>query len=182
MATSESFEVAKVFRRSSDGPDQNPDYFQVERVLVPFCQSCRERHESEVRKFSPGERFWMACRGREALGVPGYGVLGLLFLFVCTRRPEPILLGVVAVFALLVWYSYRTAYRTSEHLAIPPATSVTSAFDFTDIKGRHSNREHRTLFLRNDLFADALAGRNLPRLWTEEDEVKRQKDWRRFFR
>jgi len=181
-ATSESLEVAKVFRRVTEGPDAPPDTFVVERANVPFCQTCMARHESEVHKISPRERFWMTCRGREALGVPGYGALGLLVLFAWARSPNSILLGVAALFGLLVWYSYRTAYRTSEHLAIPPPTSVTSAFDFSDTLGRHSHREHRTLILRNNYFADALAARNPDRLWTPEDEEKLQSSGWRFFR
>jgi hypothetical protein len=178
-ATSESLDVAKVFRRTSAGPDANPDSFVVEHTAVPFCPPCMARHESEVRKVSAAERFWMTCRVREAW--PGYGVLALLMLYAYVRQPSAILLGVAALFGLLVWYSYRTGYRDSEHLAIPSATSVTSAFDFTDIHARHSNREHRTLILRNDLFADALAARNPARLWTAEDEAKLQSGWR-FFR
>jgi hypothetical protein len=181
-ATSEFLDVAKVFRHVATGPDANPDSFVVEHAAVPFCQTCIERHESEVRKVSAAERFWMTCRGREALGVPGYGVLALLMLYAYARRPSAIVLGLGALFGLLVWYSYRTAYRSSEHLAIPPATSITTAFDFTDVHARQSNREHRTLILRNDLFADNLAARNATRLWTADDEAKFKSDWRRFFR
>ena len=181
-ATSELLDVAKVFRRVSTGPDANPDAFVVEHARVPVCQPCMSRHAGEVRKVSTAERLWITCRGREAGGVPAYGVLGLLMLYAYSRRPSLIFLGLAALFGLLVWYSYRTAYRDSEHLATPPPTSVTSAFDFSDVQARHSKREHRTLILRNDLFADALATRNPASFWTAEDEAKYKSDWRRFFR
>src|SRR5690242_4385737 len=35
-ATSESLDVAKVFRRVSSGPDANPDTFVVEHAVAPF--------------------------------------------------------------------------------------------------------------------------------------------------
>jgi len=124
----------------------------------------------------------MTCRGREALGVPSWAVLALLALYAFLRRPHVFFLGLAVVFGLLIRYSYLTAYRDSEHLAIPPATSITSAFDFTDVHARYKNREHRTLFLRNDLFADNLVARNPASLWTPEDDAKHQSGWQRFFR
>jgi hypothetical protein len=178
-ATSESLDVAKVFRRVSD---DGPDSFALERAMVPFCPPCIMQHDNEVRKVSPSERLWMTCRGREALGVPAFAVLGLLMLYAEGRRPHPIFLGLAALFGCLAWYSYRTAYRDSERFAIPPLTSVTSAFDFTDTRARLFEREHRTLILRNDTFADSLIARNPTRLWTADDQAKSQAGWRRFFR
>jgi hypothetical protein len=181
-ATSESLDVAKVFRRVDTGPDANPDWFVVERAMVPFCPPCMAQHQNEVRKVTPWERLWMTCRGHNAMGVPAFAVMGLLMLFAASIRPSLIFFGLAALFGLGAWYSYRTAYNDSEHLAVPPPTSITSAFDFTDVHSRVSNREHRTLILRNDLFADALIARNPGRLWTADDQAKKDADWRRFFR
>jgi len=181
-ATSESLDVARVFRRSDPGPDSGPDTFVVEHVMVPFCPPCMAQHESEVKKVTPSRRFWMTWRGKEALGMPAYASLALMMLYAASRRPNLLIFGMAALFGLGVWYSYRVAYRDSERFAVPPPTSVDSAFDFTDVHRRVAQREHRTLMLRNHTFADALVARNPGRLWTGEDEAKSQSDWRRFFR
>jgi hypothetical protein len=181
-ATSESLDVARVFHRYDPDSDSGPDSYVVEHVLVPFCPPCMMQHDHEVRKVTPSERFWITWRGKEAMGIAGYGVMTGLLLFMFSLRPNVLIFGLAALFGLGVWYSYRVSYRDSERFAVPPATSIDSAFDFTDVHRRVAKREHRTLMLRNNIFADALVARNPGNLWTDEDEAKSRSDWRRFFR
>jgi hypothetical protein len=167
-ATSESFEVAKVFRRAEQSSGSSPGPIVVKRVIVPFCPPCTAQHQSEVQTMTGSERFRLALRARSALGVPVFAVLALLVLYVASRRasPSPILFGLAALFAFLAWASYRAAYRETEYRAVPPATSVTSAFDFTDDPSKLFERERHTLKLRNPVFAEALVARNTERIRT----------------
>jgi len=181
-ATSESLEVARGFRRAGKSGDSSSDRFVIARVWVPFCPPCTMQHLAEVRPIEPFQRLLLACRARSALGAPAFGALAVLAAYMATRSVSSTLpLALTALFVLLSWVSVRVAYAETEHLAVPPPTSVTSAFDFTDDQSGLFEREHRTVTLRNAVFADAFLLRNTTRIWNPENPANRKGGWRRFF-
>jgi hypothetical protein len=175
-ATSESLEVAKVFRHVDASNDGSPDTFSMARVMVPFCPPCAAQHRSELRQVTSFRRFAMTLHGRSMLSAIGLGAIALSIVFMTTRSTSATLLlwSVAALFGLLAWVCVRAAYSETEHLATPPPTSISSAFDFTDDHAQRFEREHRTVTLRNPTFADAFLARNGSHVWNPEDPANRK--------
>ena len=175
-ATSESLEVAKVFRHVDKSNDNSPDRFSVARVMVPFCPPCMAQHRSELRQVTPFQRFAMTLHGRSMVCALGLGAIALSIVFITTRSTSATLLlwSLAALFGLLAWVCVRAAYSETEHLATPPPTSISSAFDFTDDHAQPLEREHRTVTLRNPTFADAFLARNSSHVWNPEDPANRK--------
>jgi hypothetical protein len=174
-ATSESLEVAKVFRHV-DTSNDSPDTFSIVRVMVPFCPPCEAQHKNELRPVPSFERFAMTLHGRSMLSAFGLGAIALLIVFMTARSTSATLLlwSLAALFGLLAWVCVRAAYSETEHLATPPPTSISSAFDFTDDHAQLFEGEHRTVTLRNPTFADAFVARNSIHIWNPEDPVHRK--------
>src|SRR5262245_31204268 len=84
-ATSESLEVARVFRRVEKSGDSSSDRLVIARVWVPFCPPCTRQHLAEVRPIEPLQRLLLACRARSALGAPAFGALAVLAAYMATR-------------------------------------------------------------------------------------------------
>ena len=175
-ATSESLEVAKVFRHVDESGESAPDTFSIGRVAVPFCPPCTAQHLSEVQPIAGSRRFLTMFRGRSAGEGLGLGAIMLFVLFLMTRSPSRSLLlpGIAAVLGFLSWICFRAAYRETEHLATPPPTSITSAFDFSEDHAKLFEREHRTVTLRNPTFADVFLARNTTRVWNAEDPANQK--------
>jgi hypothetical protein len=175
-ATSESLDVAKVFRHVDNSGQSAPDTYAIARAMVPFCPPCTARHHSEVRQIAPFQRFLLTLRARSMLSALGFGPITLLIVYMALRNASATLLlcGLAALFGVLTWACIRAAYRETEHLAIPPPTSITSAFDFTDDHAKLFEREHRTVTLRNPAFADAFLARNTTHVWNPEDPANRK--------
>jgi len=175
-ATSESLPVAKVFRRVDESGKSASDRFAIARASVPFCPPCTARHQHEVRVTTPAQRFGMLWRGRNSRSGLGLGGIALLIVFMATRSVSGswLMWGIAAFFAGLSALCIWAGYYETEYLAIPPPTSVTSAFDLTDNRAGLLEREHRTLFLRNPLFAEAFRARNTAQVWNPDDAAKRR--------
>lgn len=175
-ATSELLDVAKVFRRVDNSGESRPDRFVISRTTVPFCPPCLAQHQSETRQITPFQRFLLIFRSDSARSALGLGAIGLLVVFMAVRSVSGTLLlsGIAALFGLVCWACIWAGYRETEHLAIPPPTSITSAFDFTDDHAKLFEREHCAVTLRNSTFAEAFLARNTARIWNPEDPVNQR--------
>jgi hypothetical protein len=178
-ATSESLEVAKAFGRLDESAEQRTDTYAIVRVKVPFCPPCTAQHQIEVRQITPLQRFFLSLRSGIIIAGLGAGCVALFLAYQWARRSsvnsaDLMLLGLAAFFGLISWGIILYAYRASEHLAIPPPTSVTSAFHFTDDHAGPLAREHRTVTLRNPTFADAFLARNATRVWNPNEPANQK--------
>jgi hypothetical protein len=179
-AASEHLRIDKVFEVNySDSPRS----YTINSVAVLFCPRCIEIHWREVRKFSVLERLVMCLHAGEMLAGLCSGAFATFLVFEAIRRgrggPDAVLAGVAAVFAGISYLSYRHAYGETQHLAVPPLTSVTGSFDFTGVGGDLYDGPRRTYTLRNSAFRDAFVLLNRELTWNPGSPQARQAESKR---
>lgn len=167
--TSERLLVEKVFeRRDSDSPTA----YSIARVNVPFCPTCIRRHREEVKPVTPLARLLLCFRSGTGVGGAFSAAFGLWlfpkFLPRMLRGDLTNLLvfsAIPGLFFLIAYGCFRAAWDETEHLAVIPATSITSAFDYSDNCAQTFDVERRIYTLRNERFAQAMLEANRDRVW-----------------
>jgi hypothetical protein len=162
--------IEKVFRRDG-GVDSGVTYV-VTAVRVPFCPACIARHQVEAVTVSPLQRVLLCFRQPVIISALTMGVLAL---YLAPRAIDAvssadgagglIFLGIVLLFSLIAAASGFAAFDQSRRHAVVPATSVTSAFDYSDDQSELFDRERRTYRLGNPAFAEAFLHANQHRQW-----------------
>ena len=176
-AARERLRVRKVFRRKSY---RRPWRYFIAEVRVPFCSACIARHESEVERMSTPRRLLTALLSVEALGAlfcGGFALFVALKILAPMGQGEPLfapVLGGVLFFAVIALIQARLAWTRTERFAIPPQTSVTRAFDFSDDVSDALDAEQRRVYaIRNPAFAEAFAALNRGRVWIPDAKAER---------
>lgn len=129
--------VRKVFARHHD---ESPTTYVVQRIAVPFCAPCIARHRAEEETQTRAEQL-----RRALLSEMGFAALfpGAAALFVWAKLALPAVArgdaveiavfgGVGALFALISLACARAAWHRTARERVPPQTSVTRAFDYSD--------------------------------------------------
>ncbi len=167
--TGERLLVEKVFeRRDSDSSTS----YSIARVNVPLCPTCLKLHRGEVKPVAPLTRLLLRFRSSTAIGGAFSGAFGLwLFPKLLPRMLSGDLTtllmfsAVLGFFFLIAYGCFRAAWDETEHFAVTPATSITSAFDYSDNCAQTFDVERRIYTLRNERFAQAMLEANRERVW-----------------
>ena len=131
---SRTITVRKVFRRTYH--DSSPD-FDIEGVVVPYCERCIAAHEEQARTLRLSWTQWLVVSLASGLTIAALGSAFMAILFLpdalrdLTHPRFPVLLVVVGCFALIAYGSLATAWSNNAHRRVPPQTSITRAFDFS---------------------------------------------------
>jgi len=172
---SRKLEVPKVFRRTySDAPTS----YSVESVVAPYCNRCIAHHEHEERKLSWPQR--LAVSLASGLTISAFGSVFMASVFLpdalreLTRPGFPWLLVVVAFFALLAYGSLAAAWQQTAHRRVPPQTSITRAFDFSESHAELFDEPRSTYSIRNREFAAAFTALNRERIWNPHSPKARR--------
>jgi hypothetical protein len=132
---------SKVFRRVLDS--ESPNSYVIASASVPFCDPCIAQHRADT----PTPNFWSTLLSSFGGGgdMIGAVVLGLAAAFTGYNAIAELLHLRLLNFALLSMLTlviglfargqYRFAWQDTEYLRVPPQTSVTLAFDFSDSTG-----------------------------------------------
>lgn len=128
---------SKAFARS--GGSDTPNTTVVLSAEVPFCDTCIARHRGEAHTpgplsvllsgFASGEMIGAVALAAAALFTAYLALEKLLRLNVSHAVP---MLVLAAFFGLLARFQARQAWRDTGHCRLPPQSSVTQAFDFSD--------------------------------------------------
>jgi hypothetical protein len=152
------FYIQKVFERHHD---ESPTTHTVESVAVPFCPVCLAAHRRELQTVPPLTRIGMMYKSGVMIGATCQAALALFFL----TRGSFVTSAVAAFFFALAAVCARIAFNQTRHLAVPPATTMSSAFDIGDDRSEMFEPERRFYTLRNAQFADAFIAVNRERIW-----------------
>ncbi len=176
-AARERVRVRKVFRRTSR---HRPTRYFIAEARVPFCPACIARHESEVERMSAPRRLLTALVSFEALGAltcGGFALFVALKILSPMGEGDPLgvpILGLMLLFATVALVQARLAWTRTERFAIPPQTSVTRAFDFSDDVSDVLDSEQRRVYaIRDPAFAEAFATLNRDRVWLPDPKTER---------
>ncbi len=83
-------------------------------------------------------------------------------------------LGLALLLAAIALGQLRLAWSRTERFTIPPQTSVTLAFDFSDdVSGVLDPAQRRVYASRDPAFAEAFAALNRDRVWTPDPAAQR---------
>ncbi|HET8546634.1 MAG TPA: hypothetical protein VFL57_01445 [Bryobacteraceae bacterium] len=155
---SQRFHIEKIFEHEHD---ESPTTFSLRRIAVPFCPLCLDTHRRELRVVPPLARIRMMYNSGAMWTATVLAIIAVVLLTRGGMLPIAIaafLLLVAAVCALIAFYQTR-------YLAVPPATSVSSAFGFGGEVSGMFEPERRVLTLRNAQFAEAFVAVNHERIW-----------------
>lgn len=138
-----------------------------------FCAACISTHRAE-QKSDPTLFFRRLLHGWR-LWIP---LLGCFWLFTialpsaleafASRDPKGMVLsgGLATLFALIVLVCAAGIWRGSQHLAVKPPSSITSAIHFTGDLSQTFEPTWRRFTLRNDAYAQQFREANRDRLWS----------------
>jgi hypothetical protein len=162
----QALDIPKWFLRTYDAGDERV----YAEVRVPFCARCVDQHERERARqpMVPAYRYpglvdhflpamWLAM-GLFFFSIAAGGVgKGMVFVGA---------LGAIGLFFL--WIGVATAvgaWRVPWHERVPPQTSVTRAFDYTDDESDVFEPPRRRYFIRNSAFEEQFVALNAARQW-----------------
>lgn len=138
-----------------------------------FCSQCAAAHRRE-RKPDPTLFFRRLLHGW-ALWIPMAGsfwvfsvALPYALQAVAERDPKGIVLsgGIALLFILITFTCAIGIWYGSNHLAVKPPTSITSAVDFTSDQSQTFEPTWRRFTLRNEAYARHFREANRERLWS----------------
>jgi hypothetical protein len=180
---SERIRVGKVFVVTYQFDDQ-PAWYRVCRVAMPFCSPCAARHRSEQPAASSAERLLTMVRAEMAIPMV---IMGAVAVF-CAREalaslPDQVgaavMGGLGLLFALGSAACARSAWRGSARFRVPPQTSVTLSCDFSDDISDPFDEERRIYAIRDPRFAEAFASMNAQAAWDPDAPRARRARWSR---
>jgi hypothetical protein len=156
----------KVFPGDSDkGPE-------VCGARAPFCAECLAQHEREVKRMPPLESFFQCFRSEAMIPavLSGAATVWLLLKFVPRGYSgdwvsAAVFAALVAFFALISWGSYQAARDATRHHTVPPLTTVTASFGFSQDTSNLFEGGRCRYQLVNDAFYEALREANRDRVW-----------------
>ncbi len=112
-----------------------------------------------------------------ALSCGGFALFVALKILSPMGQGEPLfapVLGGVLLFAAVALIQARLAWTRTERFAIPPQTSVTRAFDFSDdVSDVFDAKQRRVYAIRDPAFAEAFTALNRDRVWTPDPKAER---------
>lgn len=145
--------------------------YRVVGIAVPFCPACTTQHQREVRRVTLAERLLLLFRSWLVIPSIGSSLTALWFFAQMARRVAVDPAGTLffglacALFSGIASICWAGAWRDTRRHAVPPDTSVTSCFAFSDNRARLLEPQRRLLRMRNQSFAQALAACNRDRAW-----------------
>lgn len=182
-AAGERVPVRKTFLRT---PSDDPSYHVISGALVPFCGDCRRRHLAEVKSVPLLSRILM-CFHSGSMIAAVFNAAAAVFCLV-TLLPKMLsgdladlffFGGLTGFFAMVSYFMAKSAWNQTEHRAVPPLTSITSAFDFSDDRSDVFDAQRYVYTLRHAGFAEAFGALNQERVWKPKSrEAKRASRWR----
>ncbi|MFN7937837.1 MAG: hypothetical protein U0R19_31195 [Bryobacteraceae bacterium] len=161
----ERLTIARIFH-SADS--RQPVYFQPY-----FCPQCIAAHRAEIKP-DPTLFFRRLLHGW-TLWIPMAGSFWVCFIALpyalealAARDPKGIVLsgGIATLFALITMTCAAGIWYGSNHLAVKPPTSITSAVDFTSDQSQTFEPTWRRFTLRNQVYAQHFRDANRERLWS----------------
>jgi hypothetical protein len=164
---SKRIDVQKVFERYSDGYE-----YVTATIGVPYCDRCIAEHRRELRTLGWPQRLVVSLVTQSTIGALCFGVAALAFLPAALRdltRPSfPILVLVVSCCALIAYWFLAQSWSSTAHRRVPPQTSITRTFDFSDSHAEAFDAPRATYSIRNAAFAEAFMALNRDRVWNPE--------------
>jgi len=161
--------VPKVFMRHHS---DSPWTYVLAKVEVPFCAPCIERHRGEAERQTLGQQLRRALFSEGAIPMYCAGITGLFFLkesVLKLGRGYPsgaLVTGGMATFCLLIasWSAHDAWGRTARD-RVPPQTSVTRAFDYSDDTSDLFDQPRYVYAMQDGAFADAFRRLNEDAVW-----------------
>jgi hypothetical protein len=181
-AAAERVRVEKAFYSTiaRQGTQRRPFYwYRIVRADIPLCANCAERHRASVpvRSWFAHHRTFLV----NPVHIATIGSMVLLWLVgpaaLAADSPQAAKMGLtlVAVLAGGVVWTIAAAWLQTRPDRLPPRTDITAACDFSQDVSMPFERERHLYRVRNKEFADALAGLNADRAWTDADQ--RRSPW-----
>lgn len=158
-------ERAFLIHVQSDDDTPNDTLQSIDTVDVPFCEGCFQQQRAQLVAPSP----WTPLRRilSDAKGFAGVVVMGvaLLFLNAALERLSlfPLLLAAMPI-SVGFWLLH-TAWQRSRHMAVPTATSVDLAFDFTPSLALPFEPNWRAFLFRSARYAALFRRANIAEFW-----------------
>jgi hypothetical protein len=168
--------VQKVFVRRHRGRGAGTRY-AVTSLTVPFCEKCVDRHHAETRPMAPLRRVLTYFQSLLIIPVAGAAYLASVTLPAAagTTADEPAGRwgwGLVAAFAAICVASLIAMVPATRRFRVPPQTSITRAFDYSDELGNVVEGRRRVYAIQNGGFAERFASVNGELAWTMEQEQR----------
>jgi hypothetical protein len=167
-------EVQKVFIRRHRGRGAGTWYI-VSSLTVPFCEKCVDRHHAETRPKSPVRLVLTYFQSFLIVPVVGAAYLAWVTLPTAagTTADQPAgrwAWGLVAALVGLCVASLIAMGPATRRFRVPPQTSITRAFDYSDELGNMVEGRRRAYAIQDGGFAERFRSVNGELAWTREHE------------
>jgi hypothetical protein len=160
---------AKVFRL---GTRQGHIRYEVLHATIPCCPACQAQHLAEAPPRSAWSKLATMILSEAFLVALFPGAVGAFLLWLAVhgfgsgaRDRGSMLASVGALFALLAVVMASRARSTTVRRRVPPLTSVTRAFDFSNNVAALFEPPRYVYALANEKFARAFIAANGERAW-----------------
>ena len=139
---------------------------------APFCGSCLEQHEREVRRMPVWKQLLQMFRSRLMFSAVLAGIAATVAAIQLIPNPLTahwsdviMFAGITGFFALISLGSLVGAWRSTRAHRVPPVTTVADSFSFgDDISEMFEGERHRYVIV-NDAFFEALLAANRDKVW-----------------
>jgi hypothetical protein len=173
-AARDRLDVRKVFVRRSRGHGGRTRHV-IACVTVPFCEKCVDRHHAEAHAMSPLRRGLTYVQSFLLIPAVGAGYMASVTLPAArgASLDQPAGLwawGLVAFFAGISVMSLVAMWQGTKRFRVPPQTSVTRAFDYSDELGSMVEGRRRVYTIQDGGFAERFASINGELARTTEHE------------
>ena len=167
-------EVQKVFVRRHRGRGAGTRY-AVTSFAVPFCEKCVDRHHAERRPMSPLRCVLTYLQSFLIIPAAGAAYLASVTLPAAagTTADQPAwrwAWWLVAAFVAICIASLIAIVPATRRFRVPPQTSITRAFDYSDELGNVVEGRLRVYAIQDGGFAERFASVNGELAWTVEQE------------
>lgn len=169
QAAGQSLSYQKVFRRTDH---DSPTRHVVRSVTVPFCGACIARHQAEDQAPTRLQNLLSSFSTAEMLGAVFPAIAAVFVAWLVLKdlahgrwSSAGILLLVGLFFAGIAWFQRKHVWENTAHLRVPPQSSVTKAFDFSDDLSDVFESSRFTCTAHDATFAEAFAALNSERVW-----------------
>jgi hypothetical protein len=168
-AAAERLSVAKVFRRICRAELTR---FEVLRVAMPCCPACQALHRAQTPPLArASELATMLFTGEFAAALSSGAIaLFLLWLAVDDIASDAVGRAVIwitlaAIFAVFALAAARRTQASTERFRVPPQTSVSKAFDFSNNIADAFDRPRHVYAMRDRNFAAQFIAANHNAIW-----------------
>jgi uncharacterized membrane protein len=159
---------------------------RVLHATMPCCDACRAKHLAEAPPMPLGSRLATIIFSEAILvAIFPFGIglfVGWLAIqdFAAGDRERGSMLASVGGFMVFIGLLVAsTAVSSTRRLRVPPLTSVTSAFDFSNNVAEAFDRARYVYALRNERFARAFIAANGEKQWDAESAEAKRAAWKR---